>query len=148
MRFTSYFDYEGQGSGPSAAPSAAFLADLGAADWDRLLTYMDLLRCRAGQTVRRTGEADRALYVVAEGALQAVGPAGDTVETVEAGGVAGVATFFLGGPAPDDLRAPVDSEVLRLDFDQFEAMAAREPALARAVLWDLGKLLCLQRAGG
>ena len=39
------------------------------------------------------------------------------------------------------LRALTSGELLRLGWDAFEALAAREPWLARELLIDLGRLL-------
>jgi CRP-like cAMP-binding protein len=80
------------------------------------------------------GEADRALYLLVDGRL------GD----VAAPAVIGKAEFFTGLPRPDRFVATTDGELLRLGFDAFEAMAAREPRVARDLLVDLGRLLALE----
>lgn len=42
------------------------------------------------------------------------------------------------------IRAVTDGEMLRLGFDSFEALAAREPILARDLLLDLGRILAVR----
>jgi CRP-like cAMP-binding protein len=41
-------------------------------------------------------------------------------------------------------RAATDCELLRLSFDAFLAMSARDPRLGRDLLVDLGRRLALQ----
>lgn len=115
--------------------SAELLPDATEADWEVLLDYCETLRFRPGETVLATGRADRALYILADGKL----------DSVAAPAVLGEAEFFTGLPRRTEYRAETDGELLRLSFDSFEALAAREPRLARDLLVDLGRRLALER---
>jgi CRP/FNR family transcriptional regulator, cyclic AMP receptor protein len=102
---------------------------------DEWLSYTETRRFRPGDVVLRAGEDDRALYLLVDGRLE--GPAG-TVEPVTA---IGEGAFLDGAPRGVTLRALTSGELLRLSWDAFEALAAREPRLARELLIDLGRLL-------
>jgi CRP/FNR family transcriptional regulator, cyclic AMP receptor protein len=142
VTFASYFDYTGTGDPgvPAPADDLTFFATATTSEWRRLLPAADLVRARAGEIVVRAGDSDRCVIVVAEGALAVE----DTERGYDAGTAAGIEAFFEGGRWRETLRATVDSELLRFDFDRFEAFAAREPALARAVLIDLGRILSVR----
>ena len=99
-----------------------------------LLDYCETLRFRPGETVLAAGEDERALYVLADGRL----------DTAVAPAVLGEAEFFSGLPRRTSATAETDGELLRMSFDAFEAMAAREPRLARELLVDLGRLMALR----
>ncbi|HET9024195.1 MAG TPA: hypothetical protein VFN64_06450, partial [Burkholderiaceae bacterium] len=49
--------------------------------------------------------------------------------------------FVDGGPRSSTLRAVTDGELRRLSYESFEVLAAREPELARAILFDLGRII-------
>jgi CRP/FNR family transcriptional regulator, cyclic AMP receptor protein len=111
------------------------LSATSADEWSMLLSYTETRRFRPGEVVLRAGEDDRALYLLVDGRLE--GPAG-TVEPVAA---IGEGAFLDGAPRGVTLRALTSGELLRLGWDAFEALAAREPRLARELLIDLGRLL-------
>ena len=139
MSLSAFFNYPG--TEPAIwDTSVEFLADLDDAGWARLLEYCEMLRFAPGQDMVPAGVADRACYIVADGSLEAVRADGST-EPVEPGAVLGAVTFFDGGPHPAAVRAASDSEVFRLSFEAFDVLAAREPALARMVLTELGRTL-------
>jgi CRP-like cAMP-binding protein len=60
---------------------------------------------------------------------------------IEPGTVIGEVAFFDGRPRSAGVRAVTECELFRLSFEAFEVLAAREPALGRAVLLDLGRIL-------
>ncbi|MCA1671302.1 MAG: cyclic nucleotide-binding domain-containing protein [Actinobacteria bacterium] len=57
------------------------------------------------------------------------------------GSVFGELSFFDGRPRSALVRAVTDGQLLRLSFDAFEVLSAKEPVLARSVLLDLGRIL-------
>ncbi|MGH2583654.1 MAG: Crp/Fnr family transcriptional regulator [Dehalococcoidia bacterium] len=143
MGFASFFDYPGEAVAESRRPDdAVFLPDLDEDDWSRLLAYAEVRRFTQGETVIPAGAADRTLYIVADGALELAGP--DGTATVETGAVIGEMPFFDGRPHDTAIRAVTDVDLLALSPEAFEVLAAREPALARAVLLDLGRILSLR----
>ena len=53
----------------------------------------------------------------------------------------GEAAFLDGAPRAVTVEAMSEGEMLRLSFEGFEALAARNPALGRDILLDLGRIL-------
>jgi CRP-like cAMP-binding protein len=47
-----------------------------------------------------------------------------------------------------DVEAVSDGEVMRLSYDAFESLSARNPALARHILLDLGRILAARLRAG
>jgi CRP-like cAMP-binding protein len=143
VSFASYFDYSGDAAATDVRPAdAVFLPDLDDEGWERLLAYAQVSRFRQGDTVIEAGAADRTLYIVADGVLELDGPDGAVL--VESGAVLGEMPFFDGLPHAVAVRARTDVDLLGLNSDAFDTLAAREPALARMVLMDLGRLLALR----
>jgi CRP-like cAMP-binding protein len=131
---SSFFDYDGSLARAGGPARPELLPDATEADWDVLLSYCETLRFRPGETVFDPSRTDRALYILADGEL----------DGVSAPAVLGEAEFFTGRPHAKGLRAETDGELLRLSFEAFEAMAARDPRLARDLLVDLGRRLALR----
>jgi CRP/FNR family cyclic AMP-dependent transcriptional regulator len=141
---SSFFDYPNLGLAESAG-DLVFLADRGEEDWGKLLAHTDVRRFRAGEEVIRVGDTDRALLIVTEGALDVFLPrrGGGTrqFKSIEAPSVIGELSFVDGGPRSTTLRAVSDGELRRLSLESFEVLAAREPELARAILFDIARIL-------
>ena len=53
----------------------------------------------------------------------------------------GEAAFLDGTPRAVTVEAMSEGEMLRLSFEGFEALAARNPSLGRDILLDLGRIL-------
>ena len=140
MDFSSFFDYptalaaEGAGSG--------FLDDADRRDWDTLLAATQTVMLRGGEQAFAAGQPDRALYLLTDGRLD-VGAAGTTPLSITAppAEVLNEVAFLDGGPCTQTARAIGDARLLRLSFDAFEALAAREPQLARQIIADLAAML-------
>jgi CRP-like cAMP-binding protein len=143
MDTTSFFHY------PSLPPERSidlgFLADSTAEDWDAMLAATELLRFHPGDVVLRAGERDRALYVLLDGRLE-VEPSGVEISAPSA---VGVAAFLDGQPRAVSLLARGHGELARLSWDAYQALAARDPRLGRAILIDLARGLAARlRAAG
>jgi len=135
----SYFDY------PTEEPAESeltFLADRGERDWQIVLSHTDTRRFSAGEEVIRAGDDDRALYLLTEGSLAVA--SGGAFRTIGAPSVVGEVAFLDGGRRSLTLVATTDGELRRLSLDSFEALAGRHPELARAMLFDLGKIVSLR----
>jgi CRP-like cAMP-binding protein len=63
---------------------------------------------------------------------------------VRAGSVIGEQAFVDGQPRSATVRSTTDSELLRLSRDAFETFAARDPALAMDLIFDLARILSLR----
>jgi CRP/FNR family transcriptional regulator, cyclic AMP receptor protein len=136
---SSYFDY------PTDEPvenDLTFLADRGEQDWEIVLSHTETRRFSAGDEVIRAGDDDRALYLLTEGSLSVA--SGGAFRTIDAPSVVGEVAFLDGGRRSLTLVATTGGELRRLSLDSFEALAGRHPELARAMLFDLGKIVSLR----
>jgi CRP/FNR family cyclic AMP-dependent transcriptional regulator len=136
---SSYFDYPTDGP---AEGDLTFLADRGADDWAVVLAHSETRRFASGDVVIRAGDRDRALYLLTEGSLAVA--SGAAFRTIDAPSVVGEVAFLDGGKRSLTLRATTDGELRRLSLTSFEALAGRHPELARAMLFDLGKIVSLR----
>jgi CRP-like cAMP-binding protein len=130
-----------------------FLADASDEDWAKLVAYAQRRRFRAGDIVMRQGDVDRSLAIVTDGRLEVLvidrdGRRTRRLATIDAGSILGELAFLDGLPRSATLRALTDVALLWLSVDAFEALSLREPALARAFLFDLGRIVArrLRRA--
>lgn len=120
-----------------------FMPDATASDWACILAQAEFWRMEPGDVLVRAGEADRALWFLADGAVYVMD--GDEVlKTIQAPSVLGEIAFLDGGPRSAGLVAATDAEVGRFDMDAFEALAAAEPDLARRMALDLGRVAALR----
>jgi CRP-like cAMP-binding protein len=134
------FDYPG-----TSADNADVIAlgDGTGASWSRLREHGDLRRYRAGETVISVDDAERALWIVVDGAVDVVSGRHLTDE-LGRGAVLGEAQFLAGVPATATVRAATDATLLRLGLDGFEILAATSPVLARHLLFELARVLALR----
>lgn len=136
---SSYFDYP---TGEGAESDLTFLADRGEADWAVVLNHTETRRFSAGDVVIRAGDDDRALYLLTAGSLAVA--SGTAFRTIDAPSVVGEVAFLDGGRRSLTLVATTDGELRRLSLDGFEGLAGRHPELARAMLFDLGRIVSLR----
>jgi CRP-like cAMP-binding protein len=136
---SSYFDYP---TGDSAENDLTFLADRGEADWAVVLDHTETRRFSAGDVVIRAGDDDRALYLLTAGSLAVA--SGAAFRTIDAPSVVGEVAFLDGGRRSLTLVATTEGELRRLSLGAFEALAGRHPELARAMLFDLGRIVSLR----
>ncbi len=120
-----------------------FLADRSEQDWSTLIAAMEREQFTAGEEVIRAGDTDRALFLLVGGTLEVLvgGSKDDALKSIDAPTVVGEIAFLDARPRSVTLRAATDGEILRLDYAEFEALADREPELARAILFDLGRIV-------
>ena len=135
----SYFDYP---TDEPAESELTFLADRGEQDWQIVLSHTETRRFSSGDEVIRAGDEDRALYLLTEGSLAVA--SGAAFRTIDAPSVVGEVAFLDGGKRSLTLVATTSGELRRLSLDSFEALAGRHPGLARAMLFDLGKIVSLR----
>jgi len=135
-------------SGDEPPDELVFMPERSPAQWDRLLPFVERRQFRAGEEVIRRGEIDRALYIVIDGSLEAritEGRAGKGAAVrFPAGSVIGEIGFFDAKARTATVTAVTDGEMLRLSFESFQTLAAREPDLAQAMLLDLGRILAIR----
>jgi CRP/FNR family transcriptional regulator, cyclic AMP receptor protein len=145
MSFAPFFDYP-NASDDRNDDELVLLPELEEHSWSRMFTYATRRRFSKNEIIIREGEVDRSLYIVSSGALQAVLPASrwrfnPRPTVMGPGAVFGEVAFFDGKPRSAGVQAVADGELLVLSLEAFEVFAAKEPALARTVLLDLGRIL-------
>lgn len=115
-------------------------------DWEKVLAHTETRRFSQGETIIAAGEQDRALYLLTEGTLgvRLAGNAEKTFKAIDAPSVVGEVAFLDGGPRSATLFAISDGELLRLRLESFETLAAREPELGRAILFDLARIVTVR----
>ena len=109
-----------------------------------------MLRFSAGDTVIAPGEIDQSLYIVTSGSLEVVVVRrrlfkDERLAVVGTGGVIGEMSFVDGRPRSALVRALTDVQLLRLGYDSFKVLAAKAPAVARAILLDIARVLARLR---
>ncbi|MFN2504076.1 MAG: Crp/Fnr family transcriptional regulator [Acidimicrobiales bacterium] len=124
-----------------------FLAGSSDEDWALIRRHSETRRFLPGDVVISAGESDRALYIVVDGTLQVVRSSGfrgrttEVARTIHPGSVIGEMAFLDGKPRSALVQAVSEAHLMRLSFDSFEVLAAKDPALARSILLDLGRIL-------
>jgi CRP/FNR family transcriptional regulator, cyclic AMP receptor protein len=144
---SSFFPYPVP-SGDEHPDELVFMPERSPAQWDRLLAFVERRGFRAGEHVIKRGDVDRALYIVVDGSLETRVTEGRSNKGVAvsfpAGSVIGEIGFFDGQARTATVTAVTDGAMLRLSFAAFQALAASEPDLAQAMLFDLGRILAIR----
>jgi CRP/FNR family transcriptional regulator, cyclic AMP receptor protein len=147
MDTSSFFIYPTSQTDPVEV-TAGFLDSASDSEWATLLSYVQTRYVRSGETVFTEGDVDRTLYILTAGRLEQSSQRNPLV-VVDGPAPLNEIAFLDGGRCTTTARAITDGELLRLSFDAFESMAAREPVLARRILLDLGASVARRlRAGG
>jgi CRP/FNR family cyclic AMP-dependent transcriptional regulator len=118
-------------------------------DLQQLFRFTSTRRVMAGDAIIRRGEPDRTLYFVLHGDLEVIAHSGDGLSLgrlalVGAGSVLGEVSFFDGGPRSAGAWAVDDCEVAAMTPDQYAAFEESSPALARELLFALGRILAIR----
>ena len=100
-----------------------------------LLDHSETRLFSPGEIVLTKGERDRALYLLIAGWVKAPSGVVHPITTL------GEDAFLDGTPRAVSVEAMSEGEMLRLSFEGFEALAARNPSLGRDILLDLGRIL-------
>src|SRR4051794_717196 len=115
-------------------------------DWKQLFRLSTIRRLASGDTLIRHGEPDRTIYFVLRGTLEVFVRSGNgismgRVALVGPGSVLGEMAFFDGGPRSASAWAVGDSDVAAMTHDQYAAFERTSPALARDLIFALGRVL-------
>src|SRR5262245_53635698 len=135
MDTTGFFDYPSEPHAPPTEHGWPGFLHGREDDWATLLDHSETRLFGPGETVLAAGEHDRALYLLVDGWLKAPSGVIHPITTL------GEGAFLDGSPRAVTVIAMSDGEMLRLSFDGFEALAARNPSLGRDILLDLGRIL-------
>jgi CRP/FNR family cyclic AMP-dependent transcriptional regulator len=141
------FDYAGTPAETSHIDKITLLADISADDWSRILKLVETRQFRAGEDLIRMGDKDDSFYILTSGAVDVVidGANGLIVlATIGEGSVFGEIAFFDGEPRSATIRAKTRGTAVRVTRQNFERLAAWEPAIARQLLFDLGSILSMR----
>jgi CRP/FNR family transcriptional regulator, cyclic AMP receptor protein len=134
------FDYPDNGLS-EAAGRLQFLADRSERDWALILDHAEVRRFAPGEELMHAGQAERALYVLTEGMVGGTTGDGVALKTIAAPSIVGEMAFLDGGPRSLTIRGLGEGEIIRLTYDAFEVIAAKDPELGRAILGDLARIV-------
>jgi CRP/FNR family transcriptional regulator, cyclic AMP receptor protein len=131
---------------PAAATDCLALPGWGASDWRKLLEGTEAHTFKANEVVIQREAVDRALFFVAEGTLEVGvtmvdGLSVASLARIGAHSVIGEQSFFDGEPRSANVWGVTDGTLLRLELDHFRRFGDDEPALARDLLFALGRVL-------
>lgn len=135
MDTTGFFDYPTDRPESTEHGLPGFLAGRGEDDWTTLLDHSETRLFSPGELILTRGEPDRALYLLIAGWVKAPSGVVHPITTL------GEAAFLDGTPRAVSVEAMSEGEMLRLSFESFEALSARNPSLGRDILLDLGRIL-------
>jgi len=122
-----------------------FLPEATVSDWAEVFHYAEVRRIGAGLALVQAGELDRALYLLTEGSVGVRLPRDESpFKLIDAPSVLGELAFFDARPRSATLVASTDVEVVRLDLEGFQRLAAASPRLAQDMLLDLARILALR----
>jgi CRP/FNR family transcriptional regulator, cyclic AMP receptor protein len=118
------------------------------AAWQQLFSYAHAVGMPAGSLLIQPGVSDRALFFVMSGSLDIVSRIGDhslgTIAAVKPGSVVGEVAFFDDNPRSAKVWATKDSDLLRLDYADYQRYLAAHPARAAELTFALGRLMALR----
>jgi CRP-like cAMP-binding protein len=115
--------------------------------WKKIVAHAETVQLAPGQNIVKAGERDHAFYILSAGAVEVVipGPDGEHVlASIPEGSVFGEISFFDGEPRSATIRATTPGTALRITRDGFDSLSGWDPALARLMLIDLGRVLALR----
>jgi CRP/FNR family cyclic AMP-dependent transcriptional regulator len=144
MSPASFFDYPNQ-SPVSSGNVEQLLADASEEEWATLLEHTIYRRYGPGDAVVTAGASDQSLYLVLEGQLEVLADRGRRghrrIASIGAGSVIGELSFFDGQARSALVRAVTPAVLAELSRAEFDALAISNAALARRLLFDLGRIL-------
>jgi CRP-like cAMP-binding protein len=147
VQFSSFFEYPNLDD-QEQGDDLTFLGDCSEDEWDKIVAQTQRRRFKAGETIVAEGDADRALYIVASGSLEARvrqhKGVRTRVTTISKGSVFGEQAFLDGKPRSANVVAVSDGELLVLTIDALKTLSGWEPKLATQILFDLGRILSLR----
>ncbi len=114
---------------------------LGEDEQEDIKRAMRVRKVQRGEVIVEKGADATALYVVSFGLFEVRGQDGQVVAEIGAGQLIGEIGFFAGSPRTASVVAARNSEVLEIERAEFDALAARHPAILRAVTRALSQRL-------
>ena len=147
MEFSSFFEYPALDE-KEGADDLAFLADCSEGEWDKVLAQTQRRPFSAGEVIVDEGNADRALFIVANGTLEARVQQRKgrraRVTSIGKGSIFGEQAFLDGRARSASVVALTDGELLVFTLDSLKTLTGWEPKLATMILFDLGRILSIR----
>lgn len=112
-------------------------------EWKALAPYLSMRFLRAGDPLMEEGDRERELYILADGELE-VSVGGNAIATLRPGTVVGEGTFFSGEPRCATVTPSMPGVAWGLNWDRFEALAAKHPKLAVDLAKGLAAVLAVR----
>lgn len=142
------FDYPEHADRGVPLDQFIFLEGLTEQDWKKILAVVETRQFRAGEDLLRPGDPGDSFYILTAGSVEVLVPGEDglsrTIVVIPEGSVFGEVAFFDGGVRSATVRAREAGTAIHVTRDKFDVLAAWEPALARHMLFDLGRALALR----
>lgn len=123
---------------PDALPSKLSLEE-----WKKLAPYLSIRFLKAGDPLISEGDAERELYILAEGQMQ-VTIHGAVFATLGPGSVVGEGAFFSGLSRSATVVASTDGVAWTLSWERFGAMSQKQPRLALDLTKSLAAVLAIR----
>lgn len=126
----------------------AFRPRLNLDQWRVIAPYLTRHEIRAGDLLVKQGDADRTMYMLAQGSLQVFtaggAPGSNRIAILRAGSVVGEPGLFTDGPRMANVEAMTVCEVWALRGPRFEELSQRTPALALELLRAAGNVMAVR----
>ncbi len=116
---------------------------LGHDGWKLLAPFLSVHYLQPETVLIREGDADRTLFILAEGELR-VQAHGHDIARLKPGTVVGEGAFFSGQPRSATIVATMPGVAWSLSWDKFDAMAQRYPKLALDLAKGLAAVLAVR----
>jgi CRP-like cAMP-binding protein len=126
------------------ATSAGFLGNLHEDEINAVVGFGQMRRYLPDEYAVRTGDRDRALFIIMSGRFQVLVPSPrgfDRASDLTSGDIFGELAFFDRLPREADVCAVTNAEALIMTPEGFERFRLREPRLAILFVLDLGRVL-------
>lgn len=117
-------------------------------DWEAFFSHAHRLNVARGKVLIQKDASERVIYFVAAGLLEVTSVLSSqslaTIAKVHPGSVVGELSFFDGKPRSAKVWAVEDSELYRLDYDDFRRYADAHPRQACDLLMAIGRVVALR----
>ena len=117
-------------------------------DWETFFSHARRMNVARGKVLIQEDASERVIYFVASGLLEVTSVLGSqslgTIAKVHPGSVVGELAFFDGKPRSAKVWAVADSELYRLDYDDFQRYANAHPRQACDLLMAIGRVVALR----
>jgi CRP/FNR family transcriptional regulator, cyclic AMP receptor protein len=116
---------------------------LGHEGWKLLAPFLSVNYLQAESVLIREGDADRTLFILAEGQLR-VQAQGHEIAHLQPGTVVGEGAFFSGQPRSATIVSTMPGVAWSLSWERFEAMSHQYPKLALDLTKGLAAVLAVR----